>query len=78
MKKLADEYKRTLKALNKRITELRKQREEVEDEKKVNDINNRLSIFYAMQRDVREVEKEVRHYYDKGWWRSEKYTCNSR
>lgn len=81
MQHLADEYKSTLKIIRKkvRLLEIEKQKlEHIEDCRKLEEIKIKLNILKSMERDTREIEKEVRNYYEGGWWRSEKYTLNQR
>ena len=90
MKRLAEldvEYKISLNQINCRIKELSSKKDAAiavckkihHDPKKdpaVCTINIRLRPLIEMQSDLREVAKEVKHYYDRRWWRSEKYTFN--
>lgn len=85
MRELAKEYKRSLGLLNNRTMELTKQREflsarvlDPEKDSRIIELNDRLKPLKEMQRELREVTKEVEHYYDRGHWRSEKYTFNQR
>jgi hypothetical protein len=92
MKKLseiAEDYKIALTTLNNGIKELScmrdaaimecwKNRIDPKHDGTVCSIVNRLKPLIEMQKDLREVTKEVEHYYDRGWWRSEAYTCNKR
>lgn len=89
MKGLTREYKYSLSLLNQRIEELTKSKEaavqvcrknnsDPEKDEAVCVLKNRISPLNKMRNDLREVTKEVTHYYDRGWWRSEKYTLNQR
>lgn len=41
-------------------------------------VEQRVKLLRSMERDLREISRESKHYYEKGWWRSECYTHNSR
>jgi len=85
VKELAKEYKLSLKALNERINELKCQKDMLAlrpyspiREGDIDEIKDRLKPLVAMQTDLKAVTQEVKHYYDRSWWRSEKYTLNQR
>jgi hypothetical protein len=89
VKELASEYRISLTQLNKRIKELTEQKNsaiqackklKIDPQKDgtVIELADRISPLAKMRNDLREVTKEVTHYYDRGWWRSEKYTLNQR
>lgn len=83
MKELAKEYKQSLKLLNKGINRVQAEKCRLlsapeTDYVELIEANHRLRLLASMQQDLREVTKEVEHYYDKGWWRSERHTLNSR
>jgi hypothetical protein len=85
MKELAKEYKKSISLLNQRINELLMDKirliSESEDPDKDPNIvilEDRIKPLKHMQRDSKETAKEVEHYFDSGWWRSEKYTLKSR
>jgi len=85
VKELAEEYKKSITMLNKRITELQKVKDfltahtkDPEKDPEVIELKDRLKPLVTMLNDLREVTREIEHYYDRSWWRSEKYTCNAR
>lgn len=85
MKELAKEYKLSLRELNIRINELKSQKDMLAlkpyspiREGEIEELKARLKPLVAMQSDLKTVTKEVKHYYDRSWWRSEKYTLNQR
>ena len=85
MKELAVEYKFSLKALNKRVTELKSQKDELalqqyspQRESQIEEMRERLKPLNSMLSDLKAVTKEVEHYYDRSWWRSETFTLNQR
>jgi hypothetical protein len=86
---LVSEYKASLKTLNGRIDELTSKKDaaikacmklhnDPQKDSDVIDLADRMKPIINMRNDLRELTKEVSHYYDKGWWRSEKYTFNQR
>lgn len=87
-KELSEEYQRSLEPIKKRIDDLKLEikRLEAENQMKGNrkiknqirDIEERISTLLVIQRNLREIGAEVDNYYEKSWWRSEKYTLNSR
>lgn len=85
MKELAKEYKQSLRLLSKRITGLKIKVSKLalqdyspERDKELEELRARIKLLNSMLPDLKAVTKEVEHYYDKGWWRSETYTQNSR
>lgn len=44
----------------------------------INLLKERLSPLLNIYRTTREIGREAANYYEGSWWRSEKYTCNSR
>lgn len=85
MKELAKEYKQSLRLLSKRINELQIDKRNLalqdyspEREGAIEDIRLRLKPLNAMLSDMKTVTKEVEHYYDRSWWRSETFTLNQR
>jgi uridine kinase len=85
VKELAKEYKASMCLLSNRIKELVSLKIQLQESSKdpekdpdVIDLNDRINKLSLMQRDTQEVTKEVEHYFDRWWWRSEKYTLNSR
>ena len=80
---LAKEYKKSLKLLSSRINILKIKLKKLENKHKIykyeiRELHQRMKPLTAMQRDLGEAAKEVKNYYVRSWWRSEKYTCNTR
>jgi len=85
MKELANQYKQSAEPIKKRISELTRLKEFLEARTKNPEINpeiiaikERLGPLKNMLKDMTEITKEIEHYYDRWWWRSEKYTLNQR
>lgn len=66
---LAEEYKESAILLKDRITLL-------SAEQKNDDIKIRINMLKTMYRETTEIQKELKNYYDKKWYRSPKYTQN--
>lgn len=85
MQQLADEYKKSIEIMGRRISELKKLLKQLEnkspDPKKdpeVIEIKDRLKPLVEMHSDLKALEKEVRNYYSRSWWRSPEFTCNKK
>lgn len=85
MRELAKEYKKSIMLLKQRVNELEEIKEfltsrtkDPEKDPDIIELNERLKPLRNMLNDLKEVTREVEHYYDRWWWRSEKYTCNAR
>lgn len=87
MKELAEKYRLSLSLLRKRIAELTERRDIAiaacrrlhQDPKcdvTVIELEDRIRPLKNMYTDLREVTREIEHYYERSWWRSGKYTCN--
>ncbi len=81
MKELLKEYEKSIVALNNRINELSKIKGHLSETSPVDDLQieaiiERIKPLRMMLYELKEVVQEIDHYYDRSWWRSEKYTCN--
>lgn len=83
MKELAGEYKKSLRLLSRRVDELNVEKRKLalqdyspEREGEMEELRARLKPLNAMLSDLKSVTKEVDHYYDRSWWRSEAFTLN--
>ncbi|WP_202710593.1 hypothetical protein [Sporosalibacterium faouarense] len=89
-KELGREYEKSLKMISDRITKLKTEKEELENmtknchgndsniKERITNIEDRLKPLLIIRRNVRETGREVSNYYERSWWRSEKYTLNRR
>lgn len=86
---LANDYKQSLKLLNTRIKEIsdtrdlainncRRHHNDPEKDPEVIGLKDRLKPLIIMASELQEVTREVRHYYDRRWWRNETLTFNQR
>ena len=85
MKELIPKYKESIKLLSSRIEELNKIRSFLishtlnpDKDPKIITLNVRINPLKEMLNDLKKVTQEVKNYYERGWWRSEKYTLNQR
>lgn len=79
MEILSAEYKVSLAALQDRIDQLQAAKQQTETNSGMEqELKDRLKVLTEMQVDLKDLTREVRHYYDRGWWRSEKFTLNAR
>ena len=90
VKELTREYAESLQLITNRIDELKMKKIELETKIRLNtesavyksenliEIEERLKTLLQIQRNVREIGIEAKNYYERSWWRSEKYTLNNR
>jgi len=74
MEELSECYRRSADALRVRLWELRRARLRTDDPEELFHLNRRITELTPMLRDMNELAELTAHYYDKGYWRSEKYT----
>ncbi|MBB6219011.1 hypothetical protein HNQ80_005189, partial [Anaerosolibacter carboniphilus] len=87
-KRLGREYRKSVKLIRKRIQQLKIELEVLEFEKgprknsdiplEIQILKERLKALQEIYRTTSEIGVEAGNYYKRGWWRSEKYTTNSR
>lgn len=85
MQQLANEYKKSIAIMGRRIDELKKLLKHLEDispdpkkDPEVIAVKARLKPLVKMHKDLKALEKEVRNYYSRSWWRSPEFTCNKK
>ena len=74
LKELAPAYREAGELLTRRIRELRLAVAETEDPVEKWNLRRRIIELKPMLAQVRELAELTEHYYDKGFWRDEKYT----
>ena len=74
LKELAPAYREAGELLARRIRELRLAVAETEDPVEKWNLRRRIIELKPMLAQVRELAELTEHYYDKGFWRDEKYT----
>ncbi|WP_157949907.1 hypothetical protein [Vallitalea okinawensis] len=48
------------------------------EEEAIQNLEVQIKLLRSIERDMREIGREAKNYYEKGWWRSEHYTFNAR
>ena len=71
---LSAEYRTQAAALKQRIGELEARLEVCREKQQRLELERRLKILNGMYRDARELAALTEHYYDRGYYRNEKYT----
>ena len=71
---LSDQYKAAAVPLRKRLHELRKMLELAEDPEEIWHINRRIHELTPMLTQMNELAELTAHYYERGYYRGEKYT----
>ena len=74
LKELAPAYREAAELLARRIRELRLAVEETEDPVEQWNLRRRIIELKPLLTQMRELAELTEHYYDRGYWRSEKYT----
>lgn len=71
---LAEGYRAAAVPLRQRLRQLRQMLEKAEDPEEIWHIKRRIAELTPMLTQVNELAELTAHYYDRGYWRSEKYT----
>jgi uncharacterized membrane protein YccC len=74
LKELSRDYKAAAQPLRQRLRELRQALETAEDPEEIWHIKRRIAELTPMLTQMNELAELTEHYYDRGYWRSEKYT----
>lgn len=80
MKKLSElslEYSASESAIAQRIAELKEKLSQTDDPIKAGEFQRRIRDLRPLQRQSRELSDLTKHYYDWGYYRDPKYTCQS-
>ena len=67
-------YEEAAVPLRNRLRELRRDLEKTEDPEEIWHIKRRIAELTPMLTQMNELAELTAHYYDRGYWRSEKYT----
>ena len=67
-------YRAAAEPLRRRLRELRLALRQTDDPEKVWHIKRRIAELTPMLTQMNELAELTEHYYDRGYWRSEKYT----
>ena len=71
---LSAQYEAAAVPLRQRLSQLRKMLEEAEDPEEIWHLKRRIAELTPMLTQMNELAELTAHYYDRGYWRSEKYT----
>lgn len=74
MQELSESYRESADLLRTRLWYLRRMRLKTHDPEKLFRINRRIDELTPMLTQMNELAELTAHYYDRGYWRSEKYT----
>ncbi len=74
LKELSLCYEAAAVPLRQRLKELRQQLEQAEDPEKIWALRRRIAELTPLLTQMNELADLTAHYYDRGYWRSEKYT----
>ncbi len=71
---MSRDYKAAAVPLRGRLRQLRQRLKETEDPEEIWRIKRRIAELTPMLTQVNELAELTAHYYEKGYWRNEKYT----
>ena len=67
-------YESSARLLKKRLRELRQLAEATQDPEEIWHIKRRIKELSPLLTEMNELAELTAHYYDRGYWRNEKYT----
>ena len=74
LREMSREYKAAALPLRARLRQLRQALKQTDDPEEIWHIERRIAELTPMLTQVNELAELTEHYYDRGYWRSEKYT----
>lgn len=74
LEQLSADYDRSAELLRRRLSELRKALAAAEDSEEIWHLKRRIAELTPMLTQMNELAELTGHYYDRGYYRSEKYT----
>lgn len=74
LKELSSTYREAAALLEGRIKSLQKAAARCDDPEEIWHLRRRVADLKPMLEQTRELAELTEHYYDKGYWRNEKYT----
>lgn len=74
LEELSLTYRAAAVPLRKRLRELRQALNETQDPEEVFRLKRRIAALSPMLTQVNELAELTAHYYERGYWRNEKYT----
>ena len=74
LKELSHSYEAAAAPLRRRLQELRKQASATKDPEELWHLQRRIKELTPLLTEMNELAELTAHYYDRGYWRNEKYT----
>ncbi len=74
LEQLSAEYEHSAELLRRRLSELRRALAAAEDSEEIWHLKRRIAELTPMLTQMNELAELTGHYYDRGYYRSEKYT----
>jgi len=74
MKELSESYRESAELIRRRLLALRTERAQTKDPAKKETINRRIRDLTPILTQMNELAELTEHYYDRGYWRGDKYT----
>ena len=74
LREMSREYQAAAVPLRARLRQLRQALKQTDDPEEIWHIKRRIAELTPMLTQVNELAELTEHYYDRGYWRSEKYT----
>ena len=74
LEELSETYRKSADLLRQRLWELRIERVGMQDPERLWEIIRRIAELTPMLTEMNELAELTAHYYDRGYWRNEKYT----
>jgi len=74
MQALSESYKESARLLRQRLAQLRAWRKQAADPQECWQLERRIAALTPMLTQMNELAELTEHYYDRGYWRNEKYT----
>ena len=75
LEELSETYRKSADLLRQRLWELRIERVGMQDPERLWEINRRIAELTPMLTEMNELAELTARYYEKGYWRNEKYIC---
>ena len=74
LREMSREYEKSAALLRARLRQLRQELEVAEDAEDIWHLKRRIAELTPMLTQMNELAELTAHYYERGYWRSEKYT----
>ena len=74
LREMSKDYRAAAVPLRQRLAQLRRELKNTEDPEEVWHLKRRIAALTPMLTEMNELADLTAHYYDRGYWRNEKYT----